>query len=903
MESGEVVDDLIVFEPIDSHTNTESHELSSERQILVHDELLDLIEVEPSDEPSSPEPVKPKTNQVTQRRVSFADDVVLEQNEPPKRPAPRFTKQLPPPGHLLQMVPNEESLLPEKEEEEEPENLITFPATVEKDDDLLDFSNIPAQPIESEQVQPQWVLAALDYIRNLLNLQPSISIHRSKLFALFDVFRELLKNFHPDLSLPQTVLKQACALLIETINKTRQVVYSCSAAHWSQSAVTWPSAAVRDAVKRIREDINECLVSFGCQGAPDFSITEEQLEAQNKVDDLQLKGSLLDYLNRLNEQPMTQQLQQLCEMITQRLSSIGPVDGIDEGPAKVGIAPFLPAKLNLVLEHSEFTLGDMIGSGTFGCVYVGTMVATGKKVAVKVLNAKMLGGRQLETFKREVWTMATLNHPSILRLLGVTLTAPFCIITELLQCSLYDKLRYLTPTKRSIIAFRVSQAMEQLHAARIIHRDLKSGNILLDENDLPRVCDFGLVGFKTRGTRTGYVGTAQWMAPEILRSSPFYDEKVDVYSFAVLLWEMLTLSEPYKGMTQDQMVMAIIEKGARPAIPPHFGPPKLVELIKRCWSEKPSDRPSFQQITAALFSSEVHFTGTDEQEFAAMSPHQLLSTNIVHAFDCCNWSRLDDLLLQINPEQCESDPELLNVLISLFPGLDSERQRHIVERLPNMVDLQTFLCMRGYSFIVSLFTMTSIVVEAAVETLRKLPLSSKGFRQVKLISTLARTRNEAALAFCADLCEFEDIAEQIVEHDIPFSVESMDLSLLRIYRNILRHEKLRSKVSNCFQPLHLAKSVMKGNEKETCEVLRNYPLVMAHADVIIDLDLITAVAEARFVVLDDALKILSSIFVICTASQLEKYGPLIDTLIDDYREVFEEANILLKLVTMRTMPA
>ena len=565
-----------------------------------------------------------------------------------------------------------------------------------------------------------------------------------------------------------------------------------------------------------------------------------------------------------------------------------------------GIAPFLPARLNLVLDHADFTLGDMIGSGTFGCVYVGTMVATGKKVAVKVLNAKMLGGRQLETFKREVWTMATLNHPSILRLLGVTLTAPFCIITELLKCSLYDRLRYLTPTKRSIIAFRVSQAMEQLHAARIIHRDLKSGNILLDENDLPRVCDFGLVGFKTRGTRTGYVGTAQWMAPEILRSSPFYDEKVDVYSFAVLLWEMLTLSEPYKGMTQDQMVMAIIEKGARPAIPPQFGPPKLVELIKRCWSEKPSDRPSFQQITAALFSSEVHFVGTDEQEFAAMSPHQLLSTNIVHAFDCCNWNRLDELLLQINPEQCESDPELLNVLISLFPGLDSERQRHIVERLPNMVDLQNFLCMRGYSFIVSLFSMTSIVVEAAVQTLRTLPLSSKGFRQVKLISSLARTRNEEALAFCADLCEYDDIAEQIVEHDIPFSVESMDLPLLRIYRNLLRHEKLRSKISNCFQPLYLAKAVMKGNEQEACEVLSNYPIVMSHADVIINLDLITTVAEARFVT-DQAMKILANIFVICTVSQLASYATLIESLVTEHKQFFADENILLKLLTVTSM--
>lgn len=752
--------------------------------------------------------------------------------------------------------------------------------------------NPPAQIAVNHQ--PQWVIAASNYIMSLLTLQPSITIHRSKLFALFGDFRNLAHSFDPDTSLDQMVLKQACAELIETINKCRQVVYSCSASHWSQSAITWPTTTVKDSVRRIREEVSECLNTFHCVNVPNFIVSDDELNAQNSVDVLQLKGSLLDYLNHLSDQPPTPTTQQISELIKQRIRSIGPVDGIHDGPAVVCISPFLPARLNLVLDHTDFVLGDVIGSGTFGCVHVGTMINTNKKVAIKVLNSQLLGGRQLETFKREVWTMATLNHPSILRLIGVTLSAPFCIVTELLNCSLFDKMRYLSPTKRSIIALRVSQAMEQLHAARIIHRDLKSANILLDDDDLPRVCDFGLVGFKTRGTRTGYVGTAQWMAPEILRSSPFYDEKVDVYSFAVLLWEMLTLQEPYRGMTQDQMVMAIIEKGARPAIAPNYGPPKLIELIRKCWSEDTKDRPSFPQITTALFSAECHFEGTNEEEFLAMSPHTLLSTNIVHAFDCCNWKKLDELLLEVTQEQSESDPELINTIMSLFPSLDSERQAQIVYMLPKMVDLQHFLCMKGYSFIVSLFYLTEIVVDAAVATLRTLDLSSKGFRQVKLIATISHCKNDNALLLCADLCEFEDIAEQIAKHYLPLGIEGMGFPVLKIYEKLLSHKNLVSIISENVEPLVIASRMIKKYPTEVVQCLSNFHVLMSHSKAIVELDLIPLLASVGEV----SLKILSQIFVVCTIDQLKQYIPVIRTLVDNYKKFFEEENISLKLLTL-----
>ncbi|OHS99669.1 TKL family protein kinase [Tritrichomonas foetus] len=804
----------------------------------------------------------------------------------------------------LENIENKETILISQEDAQQ-ENQISDnesqnnQLSLSEDDSLIDFSAIPINNSqeESNNPPPQWVNVILSYLDNLLSLQPSIVIHRSKLFALYDSFRKLRRNFKPNVTLNIILLKANCCNLIEAINKTRQIVYSCSASHWGQSALTWPTSTVKDSVRRLREDIKDCLITFQCIDPPDFSISDTDLTAQDSVDKLQLKGSLLEYLNRISEQPQTPQIVQLTEMIAQRVSSIGPVDGIQEGPSVLHITPFLPPRLNLVLTNDDFEIGEKIGSGTFGSVHKGKMTATGKPVAIKMLNASLIGGRQLETYKREVWTMATLNHPSILHLIGVTLSAPFCIVTELLKCSLYDRLRDLTPTKRSVIALRVSQAMEQLHSARIIHRDLKSANILLDDDDLPRVCDFGLVGFKTRGTRTGYVGTAQWMAPEILRSSPFYDEKVDVYSFAVLLWELLFQQQPYANMTQDQMVLAILERKLRPTIVPNVGPPRLIELMTQCWSEKPSDRPSFPQITATLFLPETHFYGTNEEEFRSLAPKQLLSTNIVHAFDCCNWHRFDELLQEITPQQVNDDPELVSIVVSLFPNIDSGRQVDIIRNLPKMVNLEQFLSLKGYSYICSLFSYPPEIVDSIIKSLRTVPLSSKAFRQVKLISAIASTPNVSSLQLCADLCQFEDIAQHITDHNIPFSITGMDIQIIRIYKNLLKFPKLREKVSTLHQPIVASAIALHDDHIDVCECLINFNFSIVHSEFIINTGLIPvliSIAEE----LPLAMNVLTKIFAVCSQEELLEYKPLIDELIQKHQQLFIEENVYAKLISI-----
>lgn len=147
-------------------------------------------------------------------------------------------------------------------------------------------------------------------------------------------------------------------------------------------------------------------------------------------------------------------------------------------------------------------------------------------------------------------------------------------------------------------ALDVCQGMSYLHQKGIIHRDLKSGNLLLDKNDVVKVADFGLARFQDGGgDMTAETGTYRWMAPEVINHQP-YDSKADVYSFALVLWELMTSKIPYNTMTPLQAAVGV-RQGLRPQIPENTHP-RLINLMQRCWEATPTDRPSFEEIIPEL---------------------------------------------------------------------------------------------------------------------------------------------------------------------------------------------------------------------------------------------------------------------------------------------------------------
>ena len=188
-----------------------------------------------------------------------------------------------------------------------------------------------------------------------------------------------------------------------------------------------------------------------------------------------------------------------------------------------------------------------------------------------------------------------------------------CIVMKLMNGgSLHDfihkKKNTPSPQQRFSWMKDIATGMEFLHSKGIAHRDLKSGNVLLaeDAHKTAKLCDFGTARLLDHTTAQSTVtGTYRWMAPEIIKgANARINMKCDVFSYSMVLCEIVTLELPFKEAETDQMAMVEVVTGKRPSLPQSDTecPPFLHRLITACWSEDPVDRPLFEKINLALNS-------------------------------------------------------------------------------------------------------------------------------------------------------------------------------------------------------------------------------------------------------------------------------------------------------------
>jgi len=263
------------------------------------------------------------------------------------------------------------------------------------------------------------------------------------------------------------------------------------------------------------------------------------------------------------------------------------------------------------IKPSEIQRIQVLGDGSFGTVYRGT--CRQKDVAVKVLHKQNLDPQTLKAFRQEVEIMSKIFHPNVVLFMGAcTVPGSMMIVTELLkngdmETMLQDEKINLPLLTRFTMARDAALGMTWLHNSNpiIIHRDLKTANLLVDDSFNVKVCDFGLSEIKQKGQESlkdgkdGAKGTPLWMAPEVMMGQPF-NEKADIYSFGIVLWEILKRKEPFSQFTQyEQFREAVCFDHVRPEIPADC-PPRLKMLMKACWQPDPTSRPSFEVIVNEL---------------------------------------------------------------------------------------------------------------------------------------------------------------------------------------------------------------------------------------------------------------------------------------------------------------
>jgi len=258
--------------------------------------------------------------------------------------------------------------------------------------------------------------------------------------------------------------------------------------------------------------------------------------------------------------------------------------------------------------YSDLVFKQSLGQGTYGEVSRGYW--KGRRVAIKKIFPGRTSQERMEVladFDREVAILTKLRHPRIVQFLGAVneQDQPLCLVFELCEGSVALLLKMVRRGQVQLtwriclgILRDAAEAVHSLHCQqpKIIHRDLKAENLLLESDFRCKLTDFGLSrAFDSRRpSQMTVCGTPCWVAPEVFRNEP-YDEKVDVYSFGVLIWEILAAKKPYGDKDCADLPVLVGSKGLRPGPLPHV-PQELNELMAACWEEIPSRRPSFEKI-------------------------------------------------------------------------------------------------------------------------------------------------------------------------------------------------------------------------------------------------------------------------------------------------------------------
>jgi len=290
------------------------------------------------------------------------------------------------------------------------------------------------------------------------------------------------------------------------------------------------------------------------------------------------------------------------------------------GTARVGSGEqTLLASFDLMIKRSDLEFGSIIGRGSSGTIYSGRW--HGHRVAIKQLATEALVGEREGALEEAKLVSMLRPHPNVIQILGICVTKQHVFIVMTKMHSSLDRLIYhvsrrkwLTTERMYRMAVGIVAGMLHLESQGICHRDLAARNVCLSRNGAPCITDFGMSRKLTISASAGetntQMGPVAWMAPECFLQK--YSSKSDVWSFGILLFEMLSGTVPHAGVDLHQLAIAIRDQGITPSPVPKDADPGLVEIMQSCWHFDPAARPTFAQIYKRL-KELAHFP-EDESE-------------------------------------------------------------------------------------------------------------------------------------------------------------------------------------------------------------------------------------------------------------------------------------------------